>query len=161
MDQNNHQGWFGEAFINVLAAAAGLSIAWPRPDCTGVDCHLSGTHEVDNDFPLLQAQIKSWSAPTGDDQFWRYRGLTEKRFNALAGPRRTPRYLFLVVVPRDSNRYSVGDDVNLRLSHAAYWLSLAGDDKFTEPKCERRTQVLIPKANLLTVQSLAKLCEES
>jgi hypothetical protein len=147
--------------VNVLAAAAGLSVAWPRPDCTGVDCHLGGTSEVDDDFPLLQAQIKSWSAPAGDDQFWRYHGLTEKRFNALAGPRRTPRYLFLVIVPREVHLYSIADDQGLLLSQAAYWLSLADSVRLADPRCDRRVRVRVPKANLLTVESLAKLCEES
>jgi hypothetical protein len=147
--------------VNVLAAAAGLSVAWPRPDCTGVDCHLGGTSEVDDDFSLLQAQIKTWSTPDGDDEFWRFRGLTQKRFNALAGPRRTPRFLFLVIVPREVHQYSVADDQRLQLSQAAYWLSLADRDKLADPRCERHVRVRVPKANLLTVESLTKLCEES
>lgn len=163
LDQHNHQGWFGEAFINVLAAAAGLQIAWPHPDCTGIDCHISSTREVERDFPLMSVQVKSWSVPvlTRDDGFWRYRGLTEKRFNALAGQgRRVPRYLFLVVVPPDIGKYSKANDECLLLRQAAYWVSLADVEQIPEPRCERKVQVMVPTGNLLTVESLTKLCEE-
>jgi Domain of unknown function (DUF4365) len=105
--------------------------------------------------------VKSWSAPRGSDSAWRYRGLTEKRFNALAGPRRVPRFLFLVVVPPDVCTYAYADEEFLRLSRAAYWVSLADRAKVAEPKCERKVPVLIPRQNLLTVETLTALCEDA
>ena len=70
--------------------------------------------------------MKSWSTPRGSDEAWRYTGLTEKRFNALAGQRRVPRLLFLVIVPPDTGAFASADEELLRLSRAAYWVWLRG-----------------------------------
>jgi hypothetical protein len=131
------------------------------PDCTGVDLDISGTREVRGDFPCIKVQVKSWSVPRQTDGAWRYRGLTEKRFNALAGPRRVPRFLFLVVVPPDVSTYAYANDDSLRLSRAAYWVSLVSYEPLSEPSCERKVQVLVPQKNLLTVESLTSLCEDA
>lgn len=159
LDQNNWQGWYGDSFVQVLAAAAGLTASKQQPDCTGIDFQITTTHLVQDDYPQIQAQVKSWSAPKITNGFWSYRGLTEKRFNALAGGNwRIPRLLFLVVVPHDGS-YARADDHMLRLSHAAYWISLGDVGKIAQPSCERRVQVLIPMSNLLTVETLTDLCE--
>jgi Domain of unknown function (DUF4365) len=161
LDQNNHQGWYGESFVQVLAAAAGLQCSPLTPDCTGVDYDISGTQELRGDFPCMKVQVKSWSAPKGSDDAWHYGGLTEKRFNALAGPRRLPRFLFVVIVPRDTDTFAEADDDLLRLSRAAYWVSLENSPRIENPSCQRRVRLLIPKQNLLTAKSLRVLCEEA
>jgi hypothetical protein len=161
LDQNNHQGWFGESFIQVLAAAAGLQCSPLTPDCTGVDLDISGTREVRGDFPCVKAQVKSWSAPRGSDGTWRYGGLTQKRFNALAGPRRVPRFLFLVIVPPDASMYADADEDFLRLSRAAYWVSLSEQEQVRDPRCDRKAPIVVPRQNLLTPKSLATLCEDA
>lgn len=158
LDQNNHQGWYGEAFVRVLASAAGLALAKQEPDCTGIDFQMSTSYEVDYDFARLEVQVKSWSAPVGNGEFWRYRGLTEKRFNALAGRRRVPRYLIIVHVPPDIDRYTCADKDMLTLKHAAYWVSLRDEEKIPGPRCDRKVPVMVPQQNLLTVQELTKLC---
>lgn len=158
LDQNNHQGMFGEAFVRVLASAAGLAVAREEPDCTGIDFIMKTTYEIDHDFGRMEVQVKSWSVPVGSDGFWRYRELTEKRFNALAGPRRVPRYLFIVHVPPAIDKYTHIDEDMLRLRHAAYWVSLSDKEKFPEPRCERKVRVMVPQENLLTAEALVKLC---
>lgn len=161
LDQNNRQGLYGESFIRALAGAAGLSVARQDPDCTGIDFWISSTREVRDDVPLVAVQVKSWSVPSSGDGFWRFRGLTEKRFNALVGARRVPRFLFVVTVPPCIEDYACADDNLLKLSHAAYWVSLRDFEKIREPSCDRKVRVMIPQENLLNVDSLTKLCEES
>jgi hypothetical protein len=160
LDQNNHQGWYGESFVRVLAAAAGLGVSEVKPDCTGVDFVISATREIDGDFPAMMVQVKSWSKPVERLEGWRYNRLTQKRFNALAGRnRRFPRFLFLVMVPSDRTRHAcVGEDV-LSLSHAAYWVSLADHEQIQDAACERQVPIMVPRKNLLTVESLVALCE--
>jgi Domain of unknown function (DUF4365) len=145
----------------VLAAAAGLQCTSLKPDCTGVDFFISSTRELGGDFGCVNVQVKSWSVPKESAGSWRYNGLTEKRFNALAGgARRVPRYLFLVVVPPDVGSYACADDKVLQLSHAAYWMSLADREKVADPSCERKVLVPVPQDHLLTVASLTALCED-
>ena len=161
LDQNNHQGWYGESFVQVLAAAAGLQCTPLTPDCTGVDLDITGTAEVRGDFPCVKVQVKSWSVPRVSDGAWRYNGLTEKRFNALAGPRRVPRFLFLVIVPPDAGNFADADDNLLRLSRAAYWISLSHRDQVKDGRCDRRVPILVPQRNLLTPTRLRALCEDA
>jgi hypothetical protein len=145
----------------MLAAAAGFGVAKPFPDVAGIDLHIVGTSEVDDDYPLAKVQVKSWSTPHGDNLAWRYDRLNEKQFNALAGTRAVPAFLFLIVVPTDRRHYAHADGQRLQLSHAAYWASLADRQKFPSPSSERHVTITIPKKNLLTVESLTALCEGS
>ncbi|WP_327045546.1 DUF4365 domain-containing protein [Microbispora sp. NBC_01189] len=157
LDKYNHQGWYGECFVQVLAAAAGLQASPLTPDCTGVDFYLCLPREIDGDFPRIEVQVKTWSKPDRRNGYYHYRGLTEKRFNALAGRRRIPRYLFLVVVPHDTGAFAEVDEHALRLSHAAYWVSLEDEQRITTPQCKRKVEVRVPESNLLTADALLKL----
>lgn len=159
LDQKNHQGWYGECFVRVLGAAAALQVSPLEPDCTGTDFVFRATQEVDGDFPTAMVQVKTWSVPRSSGDLWRYSGLTQKRYNALAGRKRIPHYLFLVIVPPDVSRFALADPDALRLSHAAYWVSLEGKPRIAEPSCQRTVQVHVPVRNLLTVESLRALCE--
>ncbi|MCG5216108.1 DUF4365 domain-containing protein [Streptosporangium soli] len=157
LDKNNHQGWYGECFVQVLAAAAGLQATPLMPDCTGVDFYLCLPREVDGDFPRMEVQVKTWSTPKIKDGYWQYGGLSEKRFNALAGERRMPRYLFVVIVPPNVEQFAQADKDALQLSHAAYWVSLADRQRIDGPDCKKRVQVRVPESGLLTVKSLLDL----
>lgn len=93
-----------------------------------------------------------------DDRAWHYRGLTERQFNALAGRRTVPAFLALVTVPAEARDYAHADPARLRLARAAYWLSLANRQKIPSPSDQRRVTVLVPRANLRTVETLTALC---
>lgn len=127
----------------------------------GIDLLIMSTTEVQDDYPLMRVQVKSWSAPHGNDDAWRYRGLTEKQFNFLAGTRTVPTFLFLVLVPPDIRNYALVDDQLLRLSHAAYWRSLADEPKIPDASADRKVTVTVPRQNLLTIESLTSLCQGS
>jgi hypothetical protein len=156
LDRNNHQGLFGEFFVQALAAAAGYIIAKPFPDLIGSDLLILGSREINDDFPLARVQVKSWSRPQGNDNAWHYR-LTEKQFNALAGPRTVPAFLVVVVVPPSAGEYTHADPHRLRMHRAAYWASLADRTKIDDPSGSRHVPVPVPRQNLLTVDSLAAL----
>ncbi|MFG1956934.1 DUF4365 domain-containing protein [Nonomuraea sp. NPDC049028] len=143
----------------MLAAAAGLQASALTPDCTGVDFDISAPTEIRGDFPAMRVQVKSWSKPKGVGEDWLFPGLTEKRYNALAGPRRIPRYLFVVVVPEDPAKFAQGDTGTLQLSHAAYWHSLEDHARIESPSCNRKVTVRVPKRNLLTVTTLRALLD--
>ncbi len=105
----------------------------------------------------MEVQVKTWSTPKERDGFWRYDRLNENRFNLLTGKRRVPRYLFLLIVPPDAERYAVATEDSLTLTRAAYWVSLADEPKILNPSSSSYVQVSVPKSNLLTVESLLKL----
>lgn len=82
-----------------------------------------------------------------------------EHFNHLAGVGfQIPRFLALVSVPEDAAEYAVCTAEHMRLSTAAYWLSLA--DREVQPTgegCPASLIVQVPTRNLLTVAALRHL----
>jgi hypothetical protein len=153
----NHQGYFGESFVRVLASAAGLIAGQKDVDVTGVDfsIELPGSRGTTR-YPKIEAQVKSWSSPTGSVDMWHYE-MRVDHFNDLAGGAfQVPRYLFLVVVPVNRADYADADVDVLRLRHCGYWVSLANHEPIDPPK-QRSVTVHVPKRNVLTVAALRAL----
>jgi hypothetical protein len=153
LDKNNHQGLYGEHFVRFLVAAAGYGSVKPEPDF-GIDLYITDHHSL----PVALAQVKSWSVPRNTGRTWHYRGLTEKQYNVIAGERAVPAYLFIVVVPREPQNYTDANEQQLLARRAAYWVSLAGQPKIENPG-DSTVPVDVPCDNLLTVNSLATLCQ--
>ncbi|MEU4676285.1 DUF4365 domain-containing protein [Micromonospora sp. NPDC023737] len=153
----NLQGYFGESFVRVLASAAGLVASKHDLDVTGVDFTFDfpGSRGTTR-FPKIDVQVKSWSRAVGSLDAWHYE-MEVAHFNNLAGrDYHIPRYLFLIVVPDDIERYTDADADVLRLHHCGYWVSLA-DRPPIDSSRRRRVTVRVPKRNLLTVQALRDL----
>jgi hypothetical protein len=155
------QGNYGETFIKVLAAATGLSAAKDEPDRNGIDWTFTfpGTNGKHR-YPAVSAQVKSWSAPVGDLQHWKYH-LKIKHFNKLAGRGwQMPRFLFLVITPKDPADLVEVEPEHLLLRNAAYWASLMDEQPVVgEPHAKH--QVRVPKTNLLTPDSFRYLFHPS
>ncbi|MFG2043995.1 DUF4365 domain-containing protein [Dactylosporangium sp. NPDC048998] len=155
LERKTHQGYYGEAFVRLLAAAAGLVVARADLDVTGEDFTIGypGSRGGSR-YPKIEVQVKSWSTPTGNDQFWRYRMQVES-FNRLAGDDfYLPRYLFLILVPAEAESYTKADSQALRVHHAGYWASFS--ERQTVADAGSLT-VDVPKRNLLTASSLHSL----
>lgn len=160
---NGHRGAFGEEFVRMLATAANLDVTRKERDRVGVDWQLGyagrrGTRR----YPAIEAQVKCTSSPDVHEDHIRY-PLKVKNFNQLAGADyEMPRFLFLVLAPADPFAWSHATEDRLHLSHAAYWLCL--HDQEPLPLDNRSAQgtrtVHIPRANLLTVDSLHDLFAE-
>jgi hypothetical protein len=153
----NHQGYFGESFVRVLVSAAGLIAGQQDVDHTGVDFSIDfpGTRGTAR-FPKIEAQVKSWSSPKGNDLHWHY-PMDVNNYNNLAGEGFVvPRYLFLIIVPADTHEYAEVDQTSMRLSHCGYWASLE-DRPLVDPAAQRHVTVHVPKGNLLSVSGLRAL----
>ena len=131
-------------------------------DRSGVDFCIGYPDEVNDAlrYPTIEAQVKSWRVPSplnGPD--WHYE-LSEKHFNALAGTGFVvPRFLFLLIVPRDVRDYAAADPHCLKLSHAGYWVSLMNRTRIASPSSQATVTVDVPKMNLLTVNALLGLID--
>lgn len=161
LDRNQHQGLFGETFVEVLASAAGLLATRPRLDVTGEDftiCH-KGTHGGRR-HPKIDVQVKSWQKSEADASWreggWKYR-MKVRQFNELVEDQFTlPRFLFVVIVPDDSTQYAMSEAGKLVLHHSAYWVSLSHLST-VDPAHQATIALDIPTTNLLTVDSLREL----
>jgi hypothetical protein len=161
LDAKQHQGKFGEDYVRVLASAAGLVVTKEDIDADGIDLGFKSLGGRARTYsPTIEAQIKTWSNPSGSAGYLTYRGLDEWQFNRLAGPDFSiRRYLFVICVPAESHLYasSLTDGVILR--HLGYYLSLEGEQPIDVPDRSRKRPVRVPVANVLTAATLRRLTE--
>jgi hypothetical protein len=161
LDAKQHQGKFGEDYVRVLASAAGLIVLKDDLDADGIDLGFRATGRYGRVYsPTIEAQIKTWSAPSGSSGHLTYRGLDEWQFNKLAGPDFTvPRFLFVICVPADKQRYAASMTDGVMLRHLGYFVSLRSEEPITDPDRHRKRPVKVPTANVLTVSALRRLTE--
>jgi hypothetical protein len=162
LDVRQHQGKFGEDYVRVLASAAGLVVWTQDLDADGVDLAIRAPGRYGRVFsPMIEAQVKTWSKPTITDGHLVYRGLTEWQFNRLAGPDFTvPRFLFVICVPTESERYATSRTDGVLLRHLGYFVSLRDEEQIPDlAKPKRYRPVKVPIANVLTATALRRLTE--
>ena len=159
LDARNHQGNFGQDYVRVLASAAGLLVYTPDLDYDGVDLLIRWPGRVGAAAsPAIDVQVKSWSNPRRLGAAYNFNGLNEKQFNKLAGQQFTiPRYLFLVVVPRNVASYSEVLADGMLLRYQAFYTSLRSEDPVEEPNEKRHRVVQVPIGNVLTDGTLRTL----
>jgi hypothetical protein len=110
--------------------------------------------------PTIEAQIKTWSAPSGSSGYLIYRGLDEWQFNKLAGPDFTvPRFLFVICVPANNQSYAATMTDGVMLRHLGYFVSLRSEQPIMDPDRHRKRPVKVPTANVLTTSALRRLTE--
>jgi hypothetical protein len=123
LDSNSRQGWYGEACVHVIAAAAGLVVSRPYPDYDGIDWNVAhpgprGTKRA----PKLDLQVKSCASPADNEggESWSYR-LKLAHFNQLAGRGfDVPRYLAFVITPDDADKYVTVTSEAITLAKTVY-----------------------------------------
>lgn len=163
IDPNNHQGKFGADYIRLLASAAGLAVWTPDVDLDGIDL---GIRWVGRDgqpaAPGIDVQVKSWSSPRKTGSNWHFNRLNEPQFNKLAGnDYTTPRYLFLVVVPKRKDLYTEMLTDGMLLRYQSYYVSLRDAPLIEHPSKDRHPIVPVPIGNVLTAKTLRTLTHPS
>lgn len=161
LDAKQHQGKFGEDYVRVLASAAGLLVLKDDLDADGIDLGFRATGRYGRVYsPTIEAQIKTWSNPSGSSGYLIYRGLNEWQFNRLAGPDfAIPRFLFVVCVPSDNQQYAASVTDGVMLRHLGYFVSLRSETPIMNPDRRRKRPVRVPTANVLTATKLRRLTE--
>jgi hypothetical protein len=161
LDARQHQGKFGEDYVRVLASAAGLIVLKDDLDTDGIDLGFRATGRYGRVYsPTIEAQIKTWSTSSGSSGYLIYRGLDEWQFNKLAGPDFTvPRFLFVICVPSDNQRYASPMTDGVILRHLGYFVSLRAEEPIAVPDRHRKRPVKVPTANVLTASALRRLTE--
>ncbi|MBW8484056.1 DUF4365 domain-containing protein [Actinomadura parmotrematis] len=159
LEHRNHQGKFAEDYVRVLASAAGLVVQKEDIDVDGIDLGLRYPGRVGGlSFPAIEVQVKSWSAPRVVDGELRYGGLNEVQYNHLAaGPFTVPRFLFLVLVPRERDAYARFETDGMMLRQLGYYRGFEGEQGIGDPSNRRRRAVRVPLGNVLTARTLLSL----
>ncbi|MGH3734223.1 MAG: DUF4365 domain-containing protein [Micromonosporaceae bacterium] len=156
MPDARYQGAFAENYIQSLALAAGLNVLRAVIDDDGVDMMIRYSGEVGNvASPGVDVQVKSWSTPSGSAEFWHFDGLNEQQYNKLAGGNnQMPRFLVVLIVPAERDRFTELLADGMLLRHLAYFEHMTPKPRIPDPDARRRRRVQVPKCNLLTPQAL-------
>lgn len=158
---NRHQGYFGEAYVASIAAAAGLDVLLPRlgdgQDLTVFTPGPKGT----SSSRQISLQVKSWSEPEPvcSDGCFHY-PLKGSAYNYLAGnDHDVMHFLVLFIAPRNPAQYASAHHARLHLRHAAYWLSLKDRQADIKLSDESTKTVYVPRRNLITPTTIRALVE--
>lgn len=157
----NLRGAYGEAYVQALAYAAGLTASKDTPDISGIDLKIGHPGELDEiRFPCIEVQVKTWDGGDLDTELWTYRGLTVPQFNKLAGGRTMiPRYLVVLLVPKSTPLVELRDD-GLLLRHQARYVDLSGEPKRSGDTANK-VSVQLPHTQLLDIDSIRQLVHPS
>lgn len=152
------QGYYGEGLVTAIATAAGLDVQLPRlghkVDLGVFDSGLNGT----SGSKQMILQVKSWSNGRVSDDGYLHFPLEVPAYNYLARDDHEVRhYLVVCLVPRDSGAYAEATEDDMRLHHAAYWLSLRNQRPDPSLGPDSTKTVLVPRTQLLTPRTIRAL----
>jgi uncharacterized protein DUF4365 len=157
------QGNYGEAYVRVIAASAGLRVSKEEPEPEGVDLLITrvlpGEHRA---RARAEVQVKTASSVATRDGYIRY-PMQRADYLSLTGTVGVeldiPRYLVLVVVPPEMDRWAVIGDDCLTLHRHAYFADLMGPSQLQDG--QQSLTVSVPCTNLLTPAALLALVSDN
>jgi hypothetical protein len=150
LPRNHRQEALCRAYIQAVAAKAGMSLGMSFPDY-GIDLSLLEI-EVQNGRRWesgyqIHVQAKSVSRAVAGGTSIRY-DLDVRAFDVLrTAPPRCARILVVLVLPADESHWLSQTEDAMTVRHCAYWLSLAG--RARSPN-RRSVRLSIPRANVFT-----------
>ncbi|HIF9422111.1 TPA: DUF4365 domain-containing protein [Photobacterium damselae] len=157
MDNNQRKELLSRAYVSAIAAQVGFRSAIPDVDDDSVDLILKGrgfTSGIRN--PQLEIQLKCTAKNNGCSDYFSYQ-LPIKNYNDLRAKNLLcPRYLFVLVVPKDTTGWLIHENDHMKLKHCCYWYSLS---ELQPTINDTSVTVKIPRENLLTASSMLSLME--
>jgi hypothetical protein len=153
MTRNHRQEALCRAYVQAVAALAGLATSKPEPDY-GIDLSLRHIGEQGQQFLdagiLLDLQLRSTTRAALSADEVRY-DLDVRTYDLLRYTEGLPRILVVLVLPDDEGRWLRLSQEELVVRHAAYWCSLRGGPATTAMSSVRIT---IPRAQLFSVEGV-------
>lgn len=159
MDPNKQKERFQVAFIQALAAQAGIKTDELRVDDDSIDLMLTGYNKtgIGRRSPIIQVQLKCTAQDLRRGNVIKF-NLDIKNYNDLRGHDVTlPRYLFVLEVPKDPKRWITHTKSNqMLLSHSCYWVSIANMPETTN---KHSVTIDVPLTQKVTQASLKHLLQ--
>jgi hypothetical protein len=153
LTRNHRQEALCRAYVQAVAALAGVATSVPTPDY-GVDVSLReieqrGQRHLDTRLQL-DLQLRSTTRAGVTDTHVRY-DLDAESYDFLREPSLTRCLLVVLVLPEDETMWLSQSLDELIVRHCAYWLSLRGADS-TSAKSSVR--VSIPRSQVFSAQAV-------
>lgn len=159
MHPGNKKEQFNVAYVCAMAAQAGLNHLPPVVDEDSVDLTLMGkgyTGKVRN--PQIHLQLKCTSQELISGDFIKF-PLPKKNYDDLRGDNVVcPRYLVVLLVPKDGNDWIQHHPEHMSLHNRCYWVSIKD-----HPDSSNNTKVMIdiPLTQRLTTADLRQLMSQA
>lgn len=148
------QEQFSEAFLRSFAAPLGLNPSKLEVDNDSIDIKLTGKDYPGRfSCPEIHIQLKSTTPKFTDEIFFHYQ-LKKKNYNDLKNEAVVfPRYLFLFLIPDDTNLWLVEKENSLELHYIGLWYSLKG-----LPEIASKSKIIkIPRRNIISRTVLSEM----
>jgi hypothetical protein len=157
MDLSTQKEQFSIAYIQALAAQAGLTHAVPVVDNDSIDISILGRGFNGRiRSPQINVQLKCTSNGMFEEECLKF-DLKLKNYEDLSGEGcLVPRYLVVLVVPDKPEDWIIYSDEGLLLKYCCYWTSLRFDPVTANSKSVR---VEVPIDQRVTASSLINLME--
>lgn len=159
MDISSRKEQFSIAYVNAIAAHAGVNNAHFSVDDDSIDLVLAGKNfrgKIRN--PQLQLQLKCTSQDLIKDGVIKF-PLSKKNYDDLRGTDvLCPRYLAVLIIPKDETHWLDHGNDELILKNSCYWVSLRD-----MPASSNKTTITvdIPLQQKLTTDALSDLMREA
>jgi len=139
-------------YVRALAAKAGYVVSTPEVDRDSVDLRIESGRSM---HPFLDFQLKATTV-LGDPRegFLSFR-LSRKNYDDLRLTTMVPRFLVVLELPEERERWLTVSKEKLVMRRRAYYLSL--QEEGLEAVDTKSVTVHIPECNLFTVNSLCAL----
>lgn len=139
------KGLMGLVYLRAVTAVAGYAFAQTESDFDSIDATITSR---DAGKRGIGFQVKCTTVDLGQGSDFAFR-LSAKNFNDLLADSLYPRYLLVVVTPKDPCEWLGQNERRLHLRRCGYWASLAGRSKTTRETVTirvERSKVLTPLA---------------
>lgn len=157
MDTSQRKELLSRAYVSAIAAQVGFRSATPDVDNDSVDLILKGrgfTSGIRN--PQLEIQLKCTERDAGCDEYLSYQ-LSIKNYNDLrADNLLCHRYLFILVVPKDTEIWLAHEIDHIKIKHCCYWFNLSNLEPTSN---DASVTIKIPRSNILPSSSMLSLME--
>lgn len=155
MYSSNQKELFNVAYVHAMAAQAGLNHGSMKVDDDSVDLIITGTGfggGIRN--PQLHLQLKCTSQNMISGPVIKF-PLPRKNYDDLRGDGfLSPRYLIVMLVPKDVETWALHNEDHMILNHCCYWASIKD---YPETTNETKVTVEVPLSQRLTPAALRKL----
>jgi hypothetical protein len=159
MDSNQKKEQFSRAFVQAVAAQVGYRTATPNVDDDSIDLIIKGkafAAPIRN--PQIEIQLKCTANDDENSDILKF-ALPIKNYNDLRGDDLlAPRYLFILVVPKECKYWIVQKACFTKLRHCCYWMSLINLPNVTN---STTVTLSIPKSQIVNAESLTLLMERA
>ena len=156
LTRNHRQEALGRAYVQAVAALAGVGTSVPTPDY-GIDLSLRliervGVQHQDAGVQL-DLQLRSTTRANVSETQLKY-DLDVRTYEYLRAIPPVPRILVVLVLPDDETHWLSQSLDELVVWHCAYWLSLQGTNPASVTSSIR---ILIPQTQVFSVQAVQAL----